>query len=156
MNFKTARIIRLLIPLLLLMLATENSLTAQSPTQGQTLPNPVLVFTGQEFITWEGKQLVRYNFSVENFASYPDELFAAAPELPPCGKNTKASRTWVDFYDQSGKRLYGFCALGKSKDLNKIWFALSQGVVPPSFVYIEMTDRKTNTKYKSNLAETTL
>jgi len=28
--------------------------------------------------------------------------------------------------------------------------------VPPSWVYIEMTDRKTNTKYKSNLAETTM
>jgi hypothetical protein len=28
--------------------------------------------------------------------------------------------------------------------------------VPPSWVYIEMKDRKTNTKYKSNLAETTM
>jgi len=28
-------------------------------------------------------------------------------------------------------------------------------VVPPSWVYIELNDRQTNTKYKSNLAETT-
>jgi hypothetical protein len=62
----------------------------------------------------------------------------------------------VDIYDQSGKRLNGFCALGKPADLNEIWFAIEPGVVPPSWVYIEMTDRKTNTKYKSNLAETTL
>ncbi|PYS98373.1 MAG: hypothetical protein DMF65_10385 [Acidobacteria bacterium] len=82
-------------------------------------------------------------------------MFAASPNLPPCGNNTKASRTWVDIYDQRGKRLYGFCALGKPSDLNHLWFALESGVVPPSWVYIEMTDRTTNTKYKSNLAETT-
>jgi hypothetical protein len=83
-------------------------------------------------------------------------MFAAAPALPPCGKNTKSSRTWVDIYDQGGKRLYGFCALSKPEDLGSIWFALEVGVVPPSYVYIEMTDRQTNTKYKSNLADTTL
>jgi hypothetical protein len=93
---------------------------------------------------------------VENFNAYPNEMFAAAPDLPPCGKNTKSARTWVDIYDQSGKRLNGFCALGKSADLNQIWFALESDVIPPSWVYIELNDRKTNTKYKSNLAETTL
>jgi hypothetical protein len=98
---------------------------------------------------------MRYNYAVQNSADYPAELFAAAPQLPPCGTNKKASRTWVDIYDQHGKRLYGFCALAKSADLNQLWFALEDGVVPPSWVYIEMTDRATNTKYKSNLAETT-
>jgi hypothetical protein len=83
-------------------------------------------------------------------------MFAAAPSLPPCGKNANSSRTWVDIYDQSGKRLYGFCALGKSSDLNQLWFGLEEGVVPPSWVYIELNDRSTNTKYKSNLAETSL
>ena len=81
---------------------------------------------------------------------------AASPDLPPCGANTKAARTWVDLYDQSGKRLNGFCALAKSADLNGIWFALETDVIPPSYVYIELNDRKTNTKYKSNLSETTL
>ena len=102
-----------------------------------------------------GKQYIRYKFDVFNKADYPAAMFAAAPALPPCGNNTKASRTWVDIYDQSGKRLYGFCALGKPDDLSGIWFALEEGVVPPSWVYIEMTDRQTNTKYKSNLADTT-
>ena len=57
------------------------------------------------------------------------------PHLPICRlavNNTKAARTWVDFYDQSGKRLNGFCALGKSSDLGKIWFALEVDKVPPS------------------------
>jgi hypothetical protein len=120
------------------------------------LPNPVLVLTGTEAYETGGKSFIRYNYLVFNSSEYPDSLFAAAPNLPPCGKNTNASRTWVDIYDQSGKRLYGFCALGKSAELNRLWFALEEGVVPPSWVYIEMTDRTTNTKYKSNLAETSL
>jgi len=100
--------------------------------------------------------LVRYRYDVFNKDQYPDELFAPSPELPPCGTNTKAARTWVDLYDQSGKRLNGFCALGKSADLNGIWFGLESGVIPPSYIYIELNDRKTNTKYKSNLADTTV
>jgi|SRR5947209_1807751 len=156
MNLKTLRVVRLLTSLILLMISTGSVLTMQPAHTRPALPNPILFFTGQELFTSGGKQFVRYNFAVDNASSYPDELFAAAPELPPCGKNTKASRTWVDLYDQSGKRLYGFCALEKSKDLSKIWLTLEQGVIPPSFVYIEMNDRKTNTKYKSNLAETTL
>jgi hypothetical protein len=130
--------------------------TARSSTAQVVIPNPVLVLQGQEPYTANRKQLIRYNYFVENFAAFPRELFAAAPGLPPCGTNTKASRTWVDFYDSTGKRLNGFCALGKPNDLNEIWFALEEGVTPPSNVYIELNDRQTNTKYKSNLADTTL
>jgi hypothetical protein len=83
-------------------------------------------------------------------------MFSAAPALPPCGANTNASRSWVDLYDQRGKRLNGFCALGKNSDLNIIWFGLPVDEIPPSWIYIEVTDRQTNTKYKSNLAETTM
>jgi len=82
-------------------------------------------------------------------------MFAPAPTLPPCGANTKSSRTWVDIFDQRGKRLNGFCALGSSEHLNSIWFALPEGELPPSWIYIELNDRQTATKYKSNLAETT-
>ncbi|HEX8424280.1 MAG TPA: hypothetical protein VF634_12750 [Pyrinomonadaceae bacterium] len=124
--------------------------TAQRP-----LPNPVLVYTAPEFFQNSGKQWIRYRYNVENFSAYPKEMFAAAPDLPPCGKNTKASRTWVDLYEQSGKRLNGFCAFGSPDDLNNVWFALESDVVPPSWVYLELTDRKTSTKYKSALAETT-
>ena len=124
--------------------------TAQSP-----MPNPVLVYVVQEPFQTGGKQWMRYRYLVENAAAYPDQLFAASPNLPPCGLNTKASRTWVDVFDKNGKRLNGFCALGKNSDLNLLWFALEPGVVPPSYVFIEMTDRQTNTKVKSNLADTT-
>ena len=118
-------------------------------------PNPVLYFAGFEPFQTGGKRFNRYKYDVFNKDAYPAEMFAAAPALPPCGTNTKASRTWVDIFDQSGKRLNGFCALGKPADLSKIWFALEEGVIPPSWIYIELNDRQTNTKYKSNLADTT-
>ena len=131
-------------------------LASQGLAAAPVLPNPVLYFLGAEYLVISGKQITRYHFDVLNKDQYPDDMFAASPALPPCGNNTKAARTWIDLYDQSGKRLNGFCALGKSTDLNGIWFALESDVVPPSWIYIEMNDRKTNTKYKSNLADTTL
>jgi hypothetical protein len=131
-------------------LATDTVSTAPPP-----LPNPVLVFIGQEPYEAGGKQWTRYNFVVDNRDAYPNELFASAPDLPPCGNNAKSSRTWVDVYDQRGKRLYGFCALANRDGLGKLWFAMERDEIPPSWIYIEMNDRKTATKYKSNLADTT-
>ncbi|MGH9927606.1 MAG: hypothetical protein ACREA9_00110 [Pyrinomonadaceae bacterium] len=142
----------LLASVLLMMIVSSKTSHA---TPNPALPNPVLYLMGTEFYTAGGRNFIRYKYDVDNKANYPDALFAAAPALPPCGKNTNASRTWVDFFDQRGTRLYGFCALGKAADLGTIWFALEDGVIPPSYVYIEMNDRQTNTKYKSNLAETT-
>ena len=119
------------------------------------LPNPVLYLTSTEGFSQGGKEYIRYKYDVLNKDAYPDAMFAAAPALPPCGKNNKSSRTWVDIFDSRGKRLYGFCALGEAQNLNGIWFALEDSEVPPSYIYIEMNDRQTNTKYKSNLADTT-
>jgi hypothetical protein len=149
---KSKSIITVLSAALFLVLLTPSSASTAPPV----LPNPVLYLTGTEAYSTGGKDFIRYRYDVLNKDSYPADLFAAAPALPPCGSNTKASRTWVDFFDSRGKRLYGFCALGKPADLGTIWFALESNVVPPSYVYIELTDRQTNTKYKSNLADTTL
>ena len=150
MAFKNRKQTLLLLPLLIMVM-----LATQSVASAPVLPNPVLYLMGTEAYQQGGKQFIRYKYDVLIKADYPAEMFAAAPALPPCGANTKASRTWVDFFDQSGKRLYGFCALGKPSDLGGIYFFLEEGVIAPSYVYIEMTDRQTNTKYKSNLADTT-
>ena len=135
---------------LFLVLTTQGSIAAPPP------PNPVLYLLGQEYFDSNGKNFVRYRFDVLNKDVYPNDMFAKSPELPPCGNNTQAARTWVDVYTMQGKRLQGFCGFGKSADLGTIWFALETETIPPSYVYIELNDRKTNTKYKSNLAETTL
>ena len=148
----------LLVSIMLAMMASDRTshATAVTPNPALVLPNPVLYLTGTEAYSTGGTNWIRYKYDVLNKDAYPPELFAAAPALPPCGLNTKSSRTWVDFFDQRGKRLYGFCALGKPENLGGIWFALEEGEIPPSYIYIEMNDRQTNTKYKSNLADTTL
>jgi hypothetical protein len=142
------------VPILTIILAASglSSAVAQDPP----LPRPVLYMTSNEAYSVNGHNWIRYKYDVLNKKAYPDALFAAAPTLPPCGLNHGSARTWVDIFDQSGKRLYGFCALGKASDLGSIWFSLEEGALPPSWIYIEMTDRQTNTKYKSNLAETTI
>ena len=153
MRLRSSRMARaLLAGLALSCLAGHAASTASAP---RALPNPVLYLKILEYYQTGGKSFVRYRFGVMNSSEYPSEMFAAAPNLPPCGQNTKSSRTWVDIYDQQGKRLYGFCAFSKPADLDSVWFALEETAVPPSYVYLELNDRATNTKYKSNLAETT-
>ena len=148
---KTSRLV-----ILLILLASVFIKIGEARTQSSSLPNPILSMLIAEPYQTGGKTFIRYKFEVHNRDAYPDALFAAAPKLPPCGSNTKASRTWIDFYDIRGKRLYGFCALSSHNDLDGIWFALDADIIPPSYVYIEMTDRETGTKYKSNLADTTM
>jgi len=140
--------------LLLVIVASCFGLSGRAAS-APALPNPVLYLVATEPFQSNGKTFVRYKYDVLNKSDYPADMFAAAPGLPPCGNNTKASRTWVDFYDQAGKRLFGFCALGKPADLGGIYFAVEETQIPPSWVYIEMKDRQTNTTYKSNLADTT-
>ncbi|MBV9925158.1 MAG: hypothetical protein JOZ96_09110 [Acidobacteria bacterium] len=153
MRLRSLWVVRALLACLALScLAAHAASTLSAP---RALPNPVLYLKILEYYQAGGKNFVRYSFGVMNSTDYPNEMFAAAPNLPPCGKNAKSARTWVDIYDQQGKRLNGFCALSKPDDLNSIWFALEEGVVPPSYVYVELNDRATNTKYKSNLADTT-
>jgi hypothetical protein len=149
MKIKT--ITMLLASLMLTMMASARTSQPVPP-----LPNPVLYLTSTEFYSTGGKDFIRYRYDVLNKDAYPDAMFAPAPALPPCGKNANSSRTWVDIFDSRGKRLYGFCAFSKASDLGSIWFALEEGVIPPSYIYIELNDRQTNTIYKSNLADTTL
>lgn len=109
-----------------------------------TYPNPE--------IKYDYKDLAgRIYISVVNWNVYPNELFAEAPELPPCGSNTKSSRTWVDIYDaNTDARIYGFCALDSNQRLKDLWF------VPQARngkVYIIINDRKCNKTYKSNVIE---
>lgn len=139
----------------LLVLLSAETILAQEPVAAARLPQPVLVYLAPEYYQVNGKEFTRYRYTIDNLDNYPAELFAPSPTLPPCGTNTNAARTWVDFYDSRGRRLYGFCALSGPQALNGIWFALETEAIPPSWVYVELTDRSTNTKYRSGLTETT-
>ncbi len=130
---------------------------AAAAAQTAPLPNPLLYLTGQEYYSTASGHFVRYRYDVLNKDAYPAAMFAPAPNLPPCGRNSNASRTWVDVFEgRTNRRLYGFCALGSPADLGQIWFALPEGEVPPSYIYIELNDRQANTRYRSNLSDTVM
>jgi hypothetical protein len=130
------------------------SASGQGPA---TLPNPILYLIGTEQYTVNNTSFIRYRYDVFNKDQYPADMFAAAPSLPACGLNANSSRTWVDFFNgRTSQRIYGFCALGNPNNLGSIWFAMPEGTVPPSYVYIELNDRQTNTRYRSNLADTVM
>ena len=116
------------------------------------LPSPKLVVTGTENYTANKQDWTRYRLNVKNSREYPNELFATASHLPPCGLNKNSSRTWVSILDNTDTKIYGFCALGRSKNLKKLWFALPLGDIPPESVYITIKDRECDLEYRSNLA----
>ena len=109
------------------------------------LPAPQLVL--ESTTTLNGN--VSFEFNVSNYTSFPNELFAPAPDLAPCGGNTSSSRTWVDIYDGNGNSLYGFCGFRQASDLNLLWLQVPIAQWPAE-VYIKMTDRRCNITYTSN------
>jgi hypothetical protein len=114
------------------------------------LPNPRLAFAGKEDYTTESGSFTRYKLKVTNYDIYPNAMFVASPELPACGANANSSRTWVDIFDENGRRLYGFCALGNASNLKNLWFAVPKGGKAPKRVMIKMIDRKCGKTYASN------
>ena len=127
------------------------TITIKETRVPEVIPNPQLVLTNTEEYEVRGNQFVRYSMTIENWEKYSPELFKPSPHLEPCGKNENAARTWVDIYNaQTSTRLYGFCALGSSNDLTKIWFAIAKDTVPPESVYIELNDREESKIYRSN------
>ncbi|KAF5424303.1 MAG: PEGA domain-containing protein [Candidatus Methanocomedens sp.] len=115
------------------------------------IPLPKLVFIGSEEYEVRGNQFIRYRLSVENWEEFPTILFESAPDLPPCGLNTEASRTWVNIYNaEDDRRLYGFCGFSSPKSLTSLWFAVQKDVTPPEAVYIQLVDRRENKIYSSN------
>ena len=117
------------------------------------IPSPKLVFDGTE--EYENGQISHtiYWLSVENRDDFPDETFEIASDLPPCGKNTNASRSWIEVRGSGNQRLNSFCGIKSPIELNKLSFSLQKGAKPPKFVYLLMVDRRTGKKYSSNLAE---
>jgi hypothetical protein len=125
---------------------------ALTPATGT--PVPELLFAGRETYQVGAQRFVRYWFDILNKWQYSNDLFTAAPSLPPCGENRNAARTWVDLFAANGARIYGFCALASTAQLGMIWFAVPEGQAPPSRIYVEMIVRQTGTRYRSGLAPT--
>jgi hypothetical protein len=128
----------------------EAILSPIGPCRGD-LPDPELAFVGtQVYLPPSGVPHTRYKLTVLNASDFPDSLFAAAPDLPPCGLNPNASRTWVSIYSDDGSGLYGFCALSDNDQLDDLWFAVSEDEAPPECVYVELWDRRCDIRYRSD------
>lgn len=139
-SFKAARCHRL-IPLFLFTLFIVIAPALAADDCRKPYPHPTIKFDHKDA---DGRVYI----PVVNFSAYANEMFRQAPELPPCGANTKSSRTWVDIYDaDTGSRIYGFCALGSNADLKNIWFKPTK---PCGRVYVILNDRACKKQYKSN------
>jgi TonB family protein len=126
-------------------------LAIKSVAQQDKLPSPILAVTKAENEEIKGKQFTRYHLTIVNRDAFPDMLFELAPDLPPCGLNNNASRTWAQIYGENGRRIYGFCGLRSSNELDKLWVAFPAGKIPPNKIYVVIIDRRLNKSYKSNL-----
>ena len=116
------------------------------------LPAPKVVLEDRAAYSTPAGRWVRHRLDVTNWQSYHPSLFAPAPHLPACGRNTKASRTWVDIYDAvNGHRIYGYCAIGKPEGLRDIQFAVKSGEQAPARIYVRMTDRLTRRTVTSDV-----
>lgn len=120
------------------------------------MPAPQLARNATEdYIGSDGNPYTRYRLTISNWADYAPELFAAAPDLPPCGLNTSASRTWVEIWRADSSYVYGFCGLSAPGDLTQVWFAVPRGTPPPAGVYVTLTDRRTGQIVTSNTVSIT-
>ncbi len=118
-----------------------------APALAQPFPPPILRYVGQHP---DFPALIHVDLTVVNWNAYSPVLFVPSPNLPPCGLNPSASRTWVDIYNvRTGRRIYGFCALGAPADLTRIWFA-TPAAQKPRAVYITLTDRLRHRRVASN------
>jgi hypothetical protein len=57
----------------------------------------------------------------------------------------------VEIFGDNGRRIYGFCALTNSAELQKLWFAVAQGMPAPKWIRVVLKDRRTGQTAESRL-----
>ena len=86
----------LLISITLITGFTSNNLVAQTCSDLSDVPAPVIHLSSVEDYEPGGQWFTRYRIPVTNWEDFPSVLFTPSPDLPPCGTNTSAQRTWVE------------------------------------------------------------
>jgi hypothetical protein len=119
------------------------------------LPKPVLAFESREARDVGGVPHVEVRLGVTNWAAFSPDFFAPAPDLPPCGANQRAARTWVDVHDaDTGARLYGFGNLISPADLASLRVFIPASRPVPARVHVRLTDRRSTVVSTSNAVAT--
>ena len=112
--------------------------------------SPQLAFVGKQDRSANGTPQVIYTVSITNWIDVPKEMFAPAPSLSPCGKQTSAPRMWVYFYNQNGKMLSRICWITSPSSLERLLYAPKPGDPAPEQLIVVLEDRQTSKSYKSN------
>ena len=120
---------------------------------GQAMPKPRLGIISTDDVTDKGRQLRMYTIEITNRSEFLDELFAASPDLPPCGYNADSSRTWINIYIDNGRRVYGWCAVHSNGELSSLKFNIPANDPQPTKIYIDFVDRREGKIVKSNKIE---
>jgi hypothetical protein len=116
---------------------------------GQELPKPELRFVRTEDDTVNGRPIRRYTIEITNSSEFSDELFAASPDLPPCGLNADSSRTWINIYGD-GKRIYGWCGIHSNGELSSLKFNVLADTTQPTEFFVDFVDRRIGKIVESN------
>jgi len=119
-------------------------------TVGQEMPKPELRFVRVEDHTTNGNRVRTYTIEITNSSEFSDELFAASPDLPPCGKNENSSRTWINIYGNGGKRIYGWCGIHSNSELSLLKFNVFADATPPTEFFVDFVDRRKGKIVESN------
>ena len=118
---------------------------------GQDLPNPKLKFIrAKDVVLDSGMRFRMYEIEVVNRAEFPNELFVMAPELPPCGRNTNASRTLITVYNEKGDRIFGNCAVNSNEKLKALMIMVAADAKQPTKVFVDFNDRQENKTVRSD------
>jgi len=91
-----------------------------------------------------------YEIEVVNRAEFPNELFVMAPDLPPCGRNTNASRTLITVYNEKGDRIFGNCAVNSNEKLKALMIMVAADAKQPTKVFVDFNDRQENKTVRSD------
>lgn len=116
---------------------------------GQEMPKPELRLVGTEDHTTNGYRMRTYTIEITNSSEFSDKLFAASPDLPPCGLNVDSSRTWINIYGD-GKRIYGWCGIQSNGELSSLKFNILADVTQPTEFFVDFVDRRKGKIVESN------
>ena len=147
------------------LVACASVVEAQRPAEVRTrqaapaelkVPRPLLNWRGLDATVKgsDGKPYVGITLGVTNYAAFPSILFERAPELPPCGENRSAARSWLRVFDvATRKEIYNYCALAGPSEMRTFSFNVARAALP-SGVYVVLEDRATGRRHSSNCVST--
>ena len=134
------------------------------PTVSTPALVPKLVFkNAQSMVSGSGKTVTSIVLSIENWTTFPAELFAQTPNLPPdpCGPgwdypvSKHQERMLLTVYSKDKTQVYACSPYPTSKSLGFIRFYIEKGKPLPPNLLVVLKDRLKGTTYESNLVSTT-